>query len=150
MNGWLQRNSVNLLRISVSIIFLWFGVLKFLEGVSPVQHLAISTIRSLTFGVFSDSTIIYSLAFTEVVVGLSLLFDVYVKQVLYILYFQIVGTFAPFVIYPEVTFTTPPFFLSLEGQYIVKNLVILAAGLVISTYHCDEDLTCRGAEDTFP
>ncbi|MCA9778557.1 MAG: hypothetical protein KC800_17635 [Candidatus Eremiobacteraeota bacterium] len=139
MNGWLRRNSVNLLRISVSIIFLWFGVLKFLEGVSPVQNLAISTIRSLTFGVFSDSTIIYSLALTEVVVGLSLLFDVYVKQVLYILYFQIVGTFAPFVIYPEVTFTTPPFFLSLEGQYIVKNLVILAAGFVISTHHCGKD-----------
>lgn len=135
MTTWLQRNSIHILRISVSIIFLWFGALKFLEGVSPVQHLAISTIRTLTFGVFSDSTIIHTLALTEVVVGLSLLFDIYLKQILYILYFQIIGTFAPLFLYPEATFSSPPLFLSLEGQYIIKNLVILAAGLVLSTHH---------------
>lgn len=135
MNRWMQTNSIHLLRVSVSVIFLWFGILKFIEGVSPVQHLAISTIRTLTFGFFSDHAVIYGLALTEVIVGVSLLFDIYLKQVLYILYFQIVGTFAPLFLYPEVTFTSPPFCLSLEGQYIVKNLVILAAGLVLSTHH---------------
>ena len=137
MRRWIHSHSVDILRISVSVIFLWFGALKLIEGVSPVQDLAISTIRTLTLGLVSDTVIIYGLALTEVLIGLSLLFDICLKQVLYLYYFQIVGTFTPLFIYPEVTFTSPPFCLSLQGQYIVKNLVILAAGLVISTHHVE-------------
>lgn len=139
MIRWIQENSIQLLRVSVSIIFLWFGALKFMKGVSPVEQLAISTISSLTFGLFSNQVIIYSLALAEVVVGLSLLLNIGVKPILYVLYFQILGTFAPLFLYPELTFKSPPFLLSLEGQYIVKNLVILAAGVVLSTHHVQTD-----------
>lgn len=128
---WIRENNLNILRVCVSIIFLWFGILKFIEGVSPVQDLAISTIKTLTFDLFSDEVVIYGLALTEVYVGICMLLKISLNSTLYILYFQIIGTFMPFFIYPEITFTKVPFSLSFEGQYIVKNIVIIAAAITI-------------------
>ncbi len=139
LKNWIVINNLTTLRIAVAIIFLWFGILKFIEGVSPLQELAISTIRTITFGLFSDEVILYGLAITEVYVGVCMLFKLFLKLTLYILYFQIIGTFMPFFIFPEITFTKIPFYLSFEGQYIMKNIVILAAALTIHV-HLDRKL----------
>ncbi|HPE19547.1 MAG TPA: DoxX family membrane protein, partial [Tenuifilaceae bacterium] len=70
---WLNRNSLYLLRISIGIIFLWFGFLKFFPGLSPAQDLAIDTIAALTFGLVTPKFIIITLATWETVIGLGFL-----------------------------------------------------------------------------
>src|ERR1700722_8752080 len=133
LHRWFFTNSISILRISVSIIFLWFGLLKLFYGVSPVQDLAISTIQVITFRIFSDRTLICSLAIFEILIGLGLVFKLFLRETLILLYFKIIGTFLPLLIFPSRTFSFFPFALTLEGQYIIKNIVILSAGIVIGT-----------------
>jgi uncharacterized membrane protein YkgB len=47
---WMARHGVPFIRISLGIVFLWFGVLKFIPGMSPAEHLAGQTIERLSFG----------------------------------------------------------------------------------------------------
>ena len=122
---WMARQGITLLRISIGIIFLWFGALKYFEGLSPAQTLAIDTIDTLTFGWFSQQLIIYGLATWEVLIGIGLLFNIFLRETLLLLYLQMIGTFAPVFLFPEEVFTSFPFGLTLEGQYIIKNIVII-------------------------
>jgi hypothetical protein len=60
--SWMSRVGVRLLRISVGIVFLWFGVLKFFPGLSPAQTLATNTMHILTFGMVPAQTALLTLA----------------------------------------------------------------------------------------
>ncbi len=120
-----------LLRLSVGIVFFWFGFLKFFDGLSPAQELAIRTIRTITFGWFSDQVIIYGLATWEVLIGIGLLTRIFLRETLLLLYLQMIGTFLPVFLFPTEVFHLFPYSLTLEGQYIVKNLVLLSAGIVL-------------------
>jgi uncharacterized membrane protein YkgB len=128
---WMAKNGVKCLRASIGIIFLWFGGLKFFDGLSPAQNLAIDTIQHLTLAFFSSTTIIYGLAIWEILIGLGLLFNLMLRETLLLLYLQMLGTFTPIFIFPDKVFTEFPYALTLEGQYIIKNLVIVGAGIVI-------------------
>ncbi|HOP05050.1 MAG TPA: DoxX family membrane protein [Tenuifilaceae bacterium] len=128
---WLNRNSLYLLRISIGIIFLWFGFLKFFPGLSPAQDLAIDTIAALTFGLVTPKFIIITLATWETVIGLGFLTGKFQRITLLLLFMHMLGTFAPMLIFPNEVFTRVPFAPTLEGQYIIKNIVIISAGLVI-------------------
>ena len=44
MTSWMSANGVLILRVSLGVVFLWFGFLKFFPGVSPAQNLAGDTI----------------------------------------------------------------------------------------------------------
>ena len=120
-----------LLRLSVGIVFFWLGFLKFFDGLSPAQELAIRTIRTITFGWFSDQVIIYGLATWEVLIGIGLLTRIFLRETLLLLYLQMIGTFLPVFLFPTEVFHLFPYSLTLEGQYIVKNLVLLSAGIVL-------------------
>lgn len=128
---WMAAHGLFLLRLSVGIVFFWFGFLKFFEGLSPAQELAIRTIRTITFGWFSDEVIIYGLATWEVLIGLGLLTKIFLRETLLLLYLQMIGTFLPVFLFPSEVFQFFPYSLTLEGQYIVKNLVLLSAGIVL-------------------
>lgn len=128
---WLNRNSMFLLRVSIGIIFLWFGFLKFFPGLSPAQGLAIDTITILTFSLVTPKIIIITLATWETVIGLGFLTGKFQRITLLLLFMQMLGTFAPVFIFPNEVFTQVPYAPTLEGQYIIKNLVIISAGLVI-------------------
>lgn len=131
IRSWMQKKSPLLLRWSVGIVFLWFGALKFFQGASPAESLAIDTIRLLTFGWFSDAFIINGLALWEVVVGLGLITGLFLREIILLLFLQMLGTLTPIFLFPEEVFVKVPFLLTLEGQYIVKNLVLMSAGVAI-------------------
>lgn len=131
LTTWMARKGILLLRISIGIVFIWFGAMKFFDGASPAQDLAIKTIDTLTFGILSDKFILIGLATLEVLIGLGLLFNRFLRETLLLLYLQMLGTFTPMILFTNEVFTSFPFVLSLEGQYIVKNVIIVSAGIVL-------------------
>ena len=130
---WMTRHGVRLLRYAIGVVFLWFGALKLVPGLSPAEDLVRNTVY------FVDPDLFYPvLAVWEILIGLLLLFRPTVRGALFLLALQMPGTFLPFVVLPEVCFSRWPlaspldlFALTLEGQYIVKNVVLIAAGLVV-------------------
>jgi len=128
---WMAKHSLSLLRVSIGIIFFWFGVLKFFDGLSPAQDLAIKTIDIVTFGLLTPSIIILGLAIWETAIGIGLIFSLFMRETLLLLYLQMIGTFLPVLFFPSEVFNIFPYSLTLEGQYIIKNLVLLSAGIVL-------------------
>lgn len=128
---WMASRGLFLLRVSIGIIFFWFGFLKFFEGLSPAEDLATMTIRTITFGLIPDNIIIFGLALWEVLIGIGLIFRIFLRETLLLLYLQMAGTFLPLFLFPGELFHVFPVSLTLEGQYIVKNIIILSAGIVL-------------------
>ena len=122
---------VSLLRVSLGIVFFWFGFLKFFSGLSPAQDLAIRTIDFLTFGLIPQNISIWGLAAWECLIGLGLITGAYMRLTLLLLFLQMIGTVTPVFIFPYEVFTQIPYAPTLEGQYIIKNLVLVNAGVVI-------------------
>ncbi len=131
ITNWMARNGITLLRISLGIIFFWFGVLKFFPGISPAQGLATKTMDVLTLGMISPEISILLLASWECLIGLGLIFGVFLRATLLLLFIQMLGTVTPVFLFPAEVFTQIPYAPTLEGQYIIKNLVLLSAGIVI-------------------
>lgn len=128
---WMAANGIFLLRISIGFIFLWFGILKFFSGASPAESLAIRTIDILSFGLLNEQLIIKGLAAWETLIGIGLVTNIFMRTTLMLLYLQMLGTLTPLFLFPGETFAQFPYSLTLEGQYIVKNLVIISAGIVL-------------------
>ena len=130
---WLARYSLPFLRIGMGIVFLWFGVLKFFPGLSPATDLAVRTIGVLTFGLIPGNISVLLLATLETVIGIGFLTGRYMRLTLGLLVFQMAGTLTPLVLFPGEAFVHFPYAPTLEGQYIIKNLVLIGAGLVIGS-----------------
>lgn len=128
---WMARYGIRLLRISMGIIFLWFGTLKFFPGLSPAVDLATRTIERLTFGLIAPEVSILLLAVWESLIGLGLISGYFMRVTLLLLFFQMLGTITPIFFFPQEVFSIFPYAPTLEGQYILKNLVLISAGLVI-------------------
>jgi uncharacterized membrane protein YphA (DoxX/SURF4 family) len=127
----LAAAAVPLLRIALGIMFLWFGALKLVPGLSPAQDLATRTIEALTFGLVPATVSLPALAVWEVLIGLGLLSGRFLRATLLLLAVQMLGTMTPLLLYPTETFTVVPIAPTLEGQYIIKNLILVAAAMVI-------------------
>lgn len=136
---WMSRYGIPLLRISLGVVFFWFGFLKYFPHRSPAESLAGNTIALLTHGYVSPSVSIPILATWECLIGLGLLTGIAKRATLLLLFVQMAGTFLPLVFFPSQTFVVVPFVPTLEGQYIIKNLVLVSAGIVIGA-------TVRGDE----
>jgi len=131
LTDWMAMHGITLLRVSVGIIFFWFGALKLFPNLSPAEDLATETIRVLTFGIITPNISLPVLAIWEVLIGIGLLTGRYMRITLLLLFVQMMGTVTPLVLFPNATFTAFPIGLTLEGQYIIKNLVLISAGIVI-------------------
>jgi len=131
ITAWMARYGPLLLRLSVGIVFLWFGVLKFFPGMSPAQELAGRTIAILSLGVVQPDLSLPMLAALETVIGVGLIFGVFLRAILFLLFFQMLGTLTPLFLFPAEVFTHVPYAPTLEGQYIIKNLVLISAAFVI-------------------
>lgn len=129
--GWMARYGVLFLRLSLGVIFLWFGALKFFPGFSPAEELAVRTITRLTFGAIPQSTALFILATWECLIGIGLLTGIALRGTLLLLWVQMLGTITPIFFFPNEVFAVFPFAPTLEGQYIFKNIVLVSAGLVI-------------------
>lgn len=130
ISSFMQRWGVIALRISLGSIFIWFGFLMVI-GLSPAAQLVKSTVGWLPF--FSTDSWVILIGLWEVSIGIFFLFKQTLRTAIALLAFQMIGTFMPLVILIEVTFQTGyfPFAPTLEGQYIIKNLLIISAALVI-------------------
>lgn len=128
---WMARWGLLLLRISVGIVFFWFGFLKFFPGLSPAETLATRTIEVMAGGLLTPRVALIILAAWETLIGLGLIFGKALRATLFLLFLQMPGTISPMFLFPELTFQQLPFVLTIEGQYIVKNLVLVSAGIVI-------------------
>ena len=128
---WMARYGIVLLRISLGAVFLWFGALKFFPHLSPAQDLAANTIDRLTFGLMPRSVAIPALATWESAIGLGLIAGRFMRITLLLLFVQMLGTVTPIVLFPDLAFTRVPYAPTLEGQYIMKNVVLVSAALVI-------------------
>jgi uncharacterized membrane protein YphA (DoxX/SURF4 family) len=124
---------VGLLRVSLGVVFLWFGALKFFPGLSPAQDLVARTITGLTFGTVPPRVALPVLAAWECAIGVGLLSGLLLRATLLLLFAQMLGTVTPLFLFPSETFTVFPFAPTLEGQYIIKNLVLVTAAIVIGS-----------------
>jgi len=131
LTGFMRSYGIRFLRVSLGVIFFWFGFLKFFPGLSPADQIATTTISTLTFGVIQPSVSIIVLAAWETLIGLGLFTGKYLRITLFLLFTQMVGTMTPLILFPTETFTRFPYAPTLEGQYIIKNLVLISAGLVV-------------------
>ncbi|SIR62993.1 Uncharacterized membrane protein YkgB [Natronorubrum daqingense] len=123
----MDRWGMTILRGAVAIVFIWFGALKIFE-VSPAGDLVAATVYLVPADLF-----VPILGVWEVLIGLCLLYRPLIRVGLFLLFFQLPGTFLPIVLLPDVVFVSFPYALTVEGQYIVKNLVIIGAALVIGS-----------------
>jgi uncharacterized membrane protein YkgB len=121
-----SKIGVPFLRYAIGIIFIWFGALKMIGELSPAYDLVAATIYWLT-----PEIIVPLLGLWEIAIGVAFLIPALTRVGIVLLAFQMPGTFLPLVLLPEICFTVIPFGLTLEGQYIVKNLVIIGSALVI-------------------
>jgi uncharacterized membrane protein YkgB len=123
---WMAHNGVTLLRISMGVVFVWFGALKLIPSLSPAETLIRETITFVPMALFLPV-----LAIWEIVIGLGLVTGKFMRAAILLLFLQMPGTLSPVLLRPDLVFTTFPFVLTIEGQYIVKNLVLISAALVI-------------------
>lgn len=131
LTNWMAANGIKFLRWSIALIFIWFGGLKFFPGASPAEALAGGSIELLTFGLVPASVGLPILAAWEVLIGVGMLVPKFMRFTILLLYVQMMGTFSPVFIMPEVVFNSFPLVLTIEGQYILKNLIVITAALII-------------------
>jgi uncharacterized membrane protein YphA (DoxX/SURF4 family) len=131
ITGTLARYSVPTVRVALGVVFLWFGALKFFPHLSPAEDIAGRTIAVLTFGVVRPELSLPVLAVWESIIGLGLIMGRFLRPVLLLLAVQMLGTFAPLVIFPSETWLVFPIAPTLEGQYIIKNVVLVSAAMVV-------------------
>lgn len=131
ITAWMARHGVPLLRVSLGVVFLWFGAIKFIPGLSPAADLATRTISQLSAGLVPPAVSLPLLAAWETLIGLGLVTGRFLRVTLLLLFLQMPGTLLPLLFYPGETFTVFPIGPTLEGQYIIKNLVLVSAAIVI-------------------
>ena len=129
--AWMGHHGPTLTRLALGVVFTWFGVLKFFPGSSPAETLATNTILKLTGGNISRETALIGLAIWEVLIGIGLLTGKLLRVTLLLLFLQMAGTMLPLLFFPDETFVRFPLVPTLEGQYIIKNLVLIAAAIVV-------------------
>ncbi len=126
ITGWMAQYGLTILRIGLGVVFFWFGALKLVPGLSPAEALVRNTIYFVNPDIFQPV-----LAIWEMLIGVGLLTGRYLRLTLLLLFAQMVGTALPLVMLPEVVWTVFPFGLTLEGQYIIKNMVIIGSAIVL-------------------
>ena len=115
--------------VSLGIIYIWFGTLKFFPGLSPAEQLAGETINSLSLHTISASTGVRLLAIWEVGIGLAFILSLVNRRILILYLLHMLGTFTPLFLLPEYSFSNMPFVLTLVGQYIIKNILFIVVGI---------------------
>ncbi len=133
VHGLLARHSITLLRVSVGVVALGFGILKYFPGVSPAENLVETTTHLLTFGLVSDKMAMVGVATLECAIGLSLIIGRGLRVTIYLLVLWIMGILSPVVLLSERLFSGPNHAPTLEGQYVLKDVILFTASLVIAT-----------------
>ena len=137
LNGLLLRvlmtRSIDVLRCAMGAVFLGFGTLKLFPGISPAEDLAVTTTHILTFGLVPDSVALFGVAMLECLIGACLLIGRRLRVVaLLLLVPQLVGILSPIVLLPGRLFSGPDGAPTLEAQYVLKDVILVGATVVIA------------------
>lgn len=118
-------------RVALFVVFFWFGALKLLD-LSPAGPLAIA-LTEKTVGMQYFDTLFTLLALLECIIGILFLFPKAVRFTIPLLFFHMIIVCSPLFLLPELTWqdTLVP---TLEGQYIIKNLVVIAVAFGIAAH----------------
>jgi len=127
---WLNRHSIDILRVALGAVFLGFGILKFFPGVSPAEGLAVDTVETLTLGLVGGQTALLATASLETLIGLALVTGRFVRIGLSLLAVALLGILSPVVLFYGQMF--PDGGPTLQAQYVLKDVVLVAAGLVVA------------------
>ena len=131
LQAFLVAYSLHALRISLGLIFLGFGVLKFFPGLSPAEAIASATIDRLTFGLVTGHNAVLLTAVTETVIGLTLVTGKFLRVGVVILGSALIGIMSPLALFTAELFPHGP---TLMGQYVLKDIVLAASALVVAAY----------------
>jgi uncharacterized membrane protein YphA (DoxX/SURF4 family) len=147
---WLVRHSIGALRISMGAVFFGFGVLKFFPDVSPAQRLTTEIMNMLSFGLVPASVSIVLVASLECAIGLCLLTGRWLRIGVWLLGLEVVGILLPLVLVPGELFSGPSHAPNLKGQYVLKDVVLAGAAMVIAATmrggHLVEGSAARSAQ----
>jgi uncharacterized membrane protein YphA (DoxX/SURF4 family) len=129
----LLAHSIQLLRIVVGLVFLAFGMLKFFPDVSPAEELTIKTTDALSFDLIPSHIAIVLIASLECIIGLLLIAGRFLRIAIYLLAGQLVGILAPLALFTGRLFDGPHNAPTLEGQYVIKDIILVASGFVVAS-----------------
>lgn len=133
MNRWLVAHSIALLRIGMGIVFLGFGTLKFFPGISPIEDLATRTTQVLTFGLLKGHNAMDFVAGLECIIGICFLSGRFLRVGVWLMAAQMIGAMSPLLIFSSELFVKPYYAPTLAAQYIIKDIILVAAGMVIAS-----------------
>lgn len=143
VRGWLTQHSITLLQISMGVIIFGYGILKYFPGVSPAENLVGTTMHLLTFGLIPHRLALVLVATLECAIGLSLILGrvrtgpvsprIRLRVTIGLLVLWLMGVLSPIVLLPTRLFSGPDHAPTLEGQYVLKDIVFLAATIVLAT-----------------
>ncbi|MGI8624048.1 MAG: DoxX family membrane protein [Solirubrobacteraceae bacterium] len=128
----LVLHSIPALRIALGAVFLGFGVLKYFPGVSPAQNLVEDTAHILFLGLVPNGVALVLIATVECFIGICLLSGRWMRLGMWLLTIELVGILSPAILLPGRLFAGPHHAPTLEGQYVLKDIILVAAGLVIA------------------
>ncbi len=140
-------HGVTLMRLALAVIFLWFGGLKLIPGLSPAASLAGRTVVVLSAGIVPYEVAIPVVGVLEVVIGLGFLTAMFMRATLFLLGLQMIGALTPLILFPAETWNVFPIAPTLEGQYIIKNAVLIAGAVVVGATVRGGRLTSRPVAD---
>ncbi len=127
--------SPSFLRLALGLVYFHFGILKFFPDLSPAELIAGQTILAASFNWIDAQTALWWLAVLEVSIGTGLILNVLPRLTFVLFLFHMAGTFLPLFLLPEFAFKVSPLAPTLEGQYILKNIVFVAAGWTVLLPH---------------
>jgi uncharacterized membrane protein YphA (DoxX/SURF4 family) len=128
----LTAHSITILRINLGVVFLVFAAFKYIPGSSPAAAIAKATVDHLTLGVVHGTTALVLTALTETVIGITLITGRFLRVGLCVLAVALVGVLSPLALFPHQMWSgNGP---TLMGQYVFKDIVLAAAGLVVAAH----------------
>lgn len=133
LNQWLVAHSIAILRVCLGLVFFGFGILKFFPGISPIESLATRTTTILTLGLFSGHNAMNFVAALECIIGICFLTGRLLRVGVWLMMAQMIGAMSPILIFPGELFSGPHHAPSLAAQYILKDVILIAAGMVIAS-----------------
>ncbi|GAA2396418.1 hypothetical protein GCM10010420_22660 [Streptomyces glaucosporus] len=129
-----RRHSITALRVSVGLLFLWFGALKILPGVSHAEDMATRVMSVLTSGHVPADLSRPLLAMMEMLIGAGLVTGLLLRLTLLVFFVHMAGTFSALVVLPAEMWEGGLPVPTMAGQYVLKNVVLVAAGLAVAVH----------------
>jgi uncharacterized membrane protein YkgB len=123
-----QRYGHRVHRLSLGVLYIWFGLLK------PLGHKTTTSLLGHTIYWGDPEVMVLVLGWWEVAIGLCLLVRPLIRVAIFLLALRLPGILLAFVLEPTVLFVSFPFAPTPEGQYLIKDLTLFLASLAIAGF----------------